>query len=122
MVHNFHLELHFVSLPITFSIWNFITDYVFRIAVPSLFIRFAVLLGNKDYATKSDHRGKSRKKEIHAYLLTDPQWIGVIEASKAGVLKLPCCGQSVRPRDPRGMVRHFAHPSYRQCQSKLAWR
>jgi hypothetical protein len=28
MVHKFHLELHFVSLPITFSIWNFITDYI----------------------------------------------------------------------------------------------
>ena len=60
------------------------------------------------------------KREVHAYQLSDQQWIGVIEASKAGVLKLPCCGEHALARDPHGMVRHFSHPPYTldHCEAK----
>lgn len=62
----------------------------------------------------------SGEREVHAFQLTDQQWIGVIEASKAGVLKLPCCGQSALARNPHGMIRHFAHPPYtlENCDAK----
>lgn len=63
---------------------------------------------------------KTGKREVQAYQLTDQQWIGIIEASKAGVLKLPCCGQLAITRDPHDMIRHFAHPPYTldNCEAK----
>jgi len=63
---------------------------------------------------------ESGQEDVHAYELSDDHWYGVIEAAKAGRLKLPCCGVRAKPRDPENRIRHFAHPPYSldQCQAK----
>lgn len=65
---------------------------------------------------------KSGSQAVQAFQLADEEWKGIIEASRAGVLELPCCGVIAQPRAPMNMVRHFAHPPHtlQHCPAKPA--
>lgn len=65
---------------------------------------------------------KSGSQAVQAFRLSEEEWKGIIEASRAKILKLPCCGVTAQPRAPENMVRHFAHPPYtlQYCSAKTA--